>query len=97
MQIVGRFPKYDTDVTISSTFRGSILMVKALHGSTIRPFRGCENAAGKLRQKWQATAGPKFTKPGNGLIVQGRAGFNYIVNAIYNRNYLRSKILKTDF
>ena len=45
-------------------------MVKALHGSTIRPFQGCENAAGKLRQKWQATAGPKFTKAGNGLTVE---------------------------
>ena len=24
---------------------------------------GCENVAGKLRQKWQATAGTNFTKP----------------------------------
>ena len=31
---------------------------------------GYENAAGKLSQKWQATAGPKFTKPGARLILE---------------------------
>ena len=33
-----------------------------------RLFLGCENAAGKLSQKGSATAGTKFTKPGNGLV-----------------------------
>ena len=39
-----------------------------IQGFTIRQFPGCKNAAGKLRQKWKATAGTKFTKPGNGLV-----------------------------
>ena len=41
-----------------------------IQGWTIRTFLVCENAAGKLRQKWQATADAKFTIPENGLIVQ---------------------------
>ena len=36
---------------------------------TKRLVRGCENAAGKLRQKRQATAETKFTKPRTSLIV----------------------------
>ena len=42
----------------------------AVQGSSIRRAPGCENAAGKLRQKWQATAGTKFTKPGACLILE---------------------------
>ena len=34
------------------------------------PFPGCKNVAGKFRQKSQAIAGTKFTKPGNGLIAK---------------------------
>ena len=40
----------------------------AIQGSSIRWAPGCENAAGTLRQKQQATAGTKLTKPWNGLI-----------------------------
>ena len=43
-------------------------MFALLQGILIRPFPGCQNAAGKLRQKGYATAGTKFTIPGNGLI-----------------------------
>ena len=38
-------------------------------GFTQRPFPGCENAAGKLRQKWWATAGTQFTIPGNAELL----------------------------
>ena len=38
-----------------------------IQGISQRPFPGWENVAGKLRHKKQATAGAKFTKPGNGL------------------------------
>ena len=34
------------------------------------PFPGCANVAGKLRQMRLATAGAKFIRPGNGLIVE---------------------------
>ena len=34
----------------------------------MRPYPGSENATGKLRQKKSATAGTKFTNPGNGLM-----------------------------
>ena len=33
-------------------------------------FKGCVNAAGKARQKWQATAEMKFTKPGARLLAE---------------------------
>ena len=33
------------------------------------PVPGCENFSGKFRQKWKATAGTKFTKPGNGNLA----------------------------
>ena len=36
-----------------------------LQGWAKLPFPGCENAAGKLRQKGKATAGTKFTNPAN--------------------------------
>ena len=39
-----------------------------LQETSERPFPGCENASGKLRQKWLATAETKFTKPGNSLL-----------------------------
>ena len=39
----------------------------ATQGSAKRWTPGCVNAAGKARQKWQARAGTKFTKPGDGL------------------------------
>ena len=32
-------------------------------------FPGCENVAGKLRQKWKATAMTKFTKPGKHFLA----------------------------
>ena len=38
--------------------------------SAKRLWPGCMNAAGKLRQKWQATAGTKFTKPGWSLSAE---------------------------
>ena len=31
---------------------------------------GCVNAAGKARQKWEATAANKFTKPGHSLLAE---------------------------
>ena len=43
-------------------------IVLYIQGVSIKPFLGCKNAAGKLRKKKQATAGTKFTKPGDGLI-----------------------------
>ena len=39
-------------------------------GSAKSHVSGCVNAAGKVRQKWQATAATKFTKPGNKTLVQ---------------------------
>ena len=42
----------------------------SLQGSAERPRPGCVNAAGKLRQEWQATALTKFTKPGRGLSAE---------------------------
>ena len=35
-----------------------------------RLWPGCVNAAGKLRQKWKATAETKFSKPGQSLLVE---------------------------
>ena len=37
-------------------------------GPEINLVRGCENVAGKLRQKWKATAGSNFTKPHTSII-----------------------------
>ena len=44
--------------------QSDLAVMNYLQGSSIRPFPGCENAAGKLRQKCHASAGIKFTKPG---------------------------------
>ena len=55
---------WDIPVFANIVITANILL---LQGFTIRPFRGCKNAAGKLRQKREATPGTKFTKPQNGL------------------------------
>ena len=41
-----------------------------LQGSAMRWSPGCVNAADKARQKWQAWAGTKFTKPGDRLLAE---------------------------
>ena len=41
----------------------------SIQGSAKRWAPGCVNAAGKARQKWQATAATKFTKPGDSLLA----------------------------
>ena len=41
-----------------------------VQGSTNRWAPGCVDAAGKLRQKWWARAGTKFTKPRARLLVE---------------------------
>ena len=61
--------------THDSTALGRCIFLRRMRRMTyrawlLRPFPSCENAAGKLNQKWDATAGTKFTKPGNGLIVK---------------------------
>ena len=48
--------------------------VANVQGYNIRSFPGCENAAGKLRQKRWATAGPNSPNLGNGLIVKPCTG-----------------------
>ena len=41
-----------------------------IQGSAIRWSLGCMNAAGEARQKWQATAATKLTKPGDCLLAE---------------------------
>ena len=41
-----------------------------VRGSAERWSPGCVNAAGRARQKWQATAGTNFTKPGDRLLAE---------------------------
>ena len=41
-----------------------------VQGLAKRRARGCVNAACKVRQKWQATAATKFTKPGRSLLAK---------------------------
>ena len=42
----------------------------SIQGSAKRWTPGCVNAAGEARQKWQATAGTKVTKPGDRLSAE---------------------------
>ena len=61
----GKFCAWRLPHRTSVVGREGLLKVQ---GTSKRPFPGCENASGKLRQKWEATAGTKFTKPGNDLL-----------------------------
>ena len=63
-----------------------LVAAAAVQGSTNRRAPGCVNAAGNLRQKWQARAGTKFTKPGARLLVEPcstkRSSISRLVNLL---------------
>ena len=55
---------------VEKVFDPSQLVTHDLRGLANRLWPGCMNAAGKLRQKWDATEGTKFTKPGPSLLAE---------------------------
>ena len=46
-----------------------VYYIRALQGWAKKWAPGCENFSAKLSHMWQATAGPKFTKPGAHLLA----------------------------
>ena len=50
--------------TFKNSIRRTVAEALVYKGSAKFYAPGCVNAAGKLRQKWEATAGIKFTKSG---------------------------------
>ena len=54
-----------------------------VQGSAERWSPGSVNAAGKATHKWTATAGTKFTKPGDRLLAELRAGCTDFIVSVH--------------
>ena len=60
---------------------------QSLQGSAKRRASGCVNAAGMARQKWQASAATKFTKPGASHLAEP---YNWYLTNINQHTFTQS-------